>query len=474
MLALVGSNPVLRQRESPTLADADRWFTEYVDNYVRTADANDVLYALEASWDYDPGPGLERITAPLLAVNFADDLVNPPELGILEREIARVPKGRAVVIPFSDATRGHGSHTDRRPVETSARRVAGGVGHGAVMPPPRWGIARRLFAIDILTMAFVIALGGGAIARSAQIPDWPVVVMTCAGIAVVIPLLGWLRTHLDVAPVRVLHDWSFALCVYVIYRMVLLQAGPGWSGRVFDDWLIDADRWMFGVDPTVWLALSRIPIVTEVLQLAYAMFYLLPLAVALEIYASGREWRFRQWAFVCGCGFFASYAGYLIMPAVGPRFTLHTTRGHRPRVAGPVADAGPSGIRRCRRDGAHRRVRRRGAAAGAAGRLPERPYPGDAALDRVGLALPPAGAVAGHRRRGVAADRDACTCATTTWRMCWRALRWPSSASPWRRRCTAGSPGTSGRSTRTGRPERPPGPHLPETSPPDCVPRPQS
>jgi homoserine O-acetyltransferase len=111
MLALVGSNPVLRQRESPTLADADRWFTGYVDNYIRTADANDVLYALEASWDYDPGPGLGRITAPLLAVNFADDLVNPPELGILEREIARVPKGRAVVMPFSEETRGHGSHT---------------------------------------------------------------------------------------------------------------------------------------------------------------------------------------------------------------------------------------------------------------------------------------------------------------------------------------------------------------------------
>jgi homoserine O-acetyltransferase len=111
MLALVGSNPVLRQQESPTLAAADAWFTNYVDTYVRTADANDVLYALEASWDYDPGPALGQIQAPLLAVNFADDLVNPPELGILEREIARVPKGRAVVLPFSGQTRGHGSHT---------------------------------------------------------------------------------------------------------------------------------------------------------------------------------------------------------------------------------------------------------------------------------------------------------------------------------------------------------------------------
>ena len=70
-----------------------------------------MLYALEASHDYDPGPNLEKIRAPLLAINSADDLINPPELGILEREIKRIPRGRAIVIPLSDKTRGHGSHT---------------------------------------------------------------------------------------------------------------------------------------------------------------------------------------------------------------------------------------------------------------------------------------------------------------------------------------------------------------------------
>ena len=70
-----------------------------------------MLYALEASRDYDPGPELEKIRAPLLAINSADDLINPPELGILEREIKRVPHGRALLIPLSEKTRGHGSHT---------------------------------------------------------------------------------------------------------------------------------------------------------------------------------------------------------------------------------------------------------------------------------------------------------------------------------------------------------------------------
>lgn len=111
MLWFMSSNPVLRQQEAPTLAKTDEVLDKFVDQIIKTDDANDVLYALEASHDYDPGPNLEKIRAPLLAINSADDLINPPELGILEREIKRVPHGQAVVIPTSDKTRGHGSHT---------------------------------------------------------------------------------------------------------------------------------------------------------------------------------------------------------------------------------------------------------------------------------------------------------------------------------------------------------------------------
>jgi homoserine O-acetyltransferase len=111
MLWLVSSNPVIRQRNAPTLAQADKEIDDYVANWLRTGDANDQLYALESSFDYDPGPGLEKIAAPLFAVNSADDLVNPPEIGLLEKEITRVPKGRAIVIPLSDRTAGHGTHT---------------------------------------------------------------------------------------------------------------------------------------------------------------------------------------------------------------------------------------------------------------------------------------------------------------------------------------------------------------------------
>jgi Homoserine acetyltransferase len=111
MLWFMSSNPVLRQKDAPTLAKTDEVIDKFVEQIVKTDDANDVLYALEASHDYDPGPNLEKIHAPLLAINSADDLINPPELGILEREIKRIPHGRAIVIPLSDKTRGHGSHT---------------------------------------------------------------------------------------------------------------------------------------------------------------------------------------------------------------------------------------------------------------------------------------------------------------------------------------------------------------------------
>jgi homoserine O-acetyltransferase/O-succinyltransferase len=111
MLWFMSSNPVLRQKEAPIFTRTDEALNKFVDDYMKTGDANDVLYAVEASHDYDPGPNLEKIRAPLLAINSADDLINPPELGILDREIKRVPKGREVVIPLSDKTRGHGSHT---------------------------------------------------------------------------------------------------------------------------------------------------------------------------------------------------------------------------------------------------------------------------------------------------------------------------------------------------------------------------
>ncbi|MEQ1802740.1 MAG: alpha/beta fold hydrolase [Gammaproteobacteria bacterium] len=111
MLIFMGGNSRMRQASAPTLQAADEYLDKGTSGMLRGTDANDLLYSLDASRDYDPGPGLETIKAPLLAINFADDLINPPELGVLEREIRRVPKGRAVLVPESEVTVGHGTHT---------------------------------------------------------------------------------------------------------------------------------------------------------------------------------------------------------------------------------------------------------------------------------------------------------------------------------------------------------------------------
>src|SRR5258706_5831933 len=110
-LVCVASSPARLHEQAPTRGMTDALFDELVQGYLAQLDANDLLYQVDASRDYDPTPDLEQIAAPLLAINFADDQVNPPELGILERAIMRVGRGRTVVIAASDATSGHRTHS---------------------------------------------------------------------------------------------------------------------------------------------------------------------------------------------------------------------------------------------------------------------------------------------------------------------------------------------------------------------------
>jgi homoserine O-acetyltransferase len=111
LLLLATSSPLQWQKEAPTRDASDQWLSEQLKTRLATTDANDLLYAMESSRDYDPEKDLAKIRAPLLAINSADDFVNPPELKVLEKLIATVKNGRAIVIPISDQTHGHGTHT---------------------------------------------------------------------------------------------------------------------------------------------------------------------------------------------------------------------------------------------------------------------------------------------------------------------------------------------------------------------------
>jgi homoserine O-acetyltransferase/O-succinyltransferase len=111
LLLLAGSAPLFWQKQAPTREAADKFYADRLKTAVARLDANDLLYQLDASRDYNPLPKLETIKGPLIAINSADDMINPPEMGIIEREIKRVRRGRFILIPITDQTRGHGTHT---------------------------------------------------------------------------------------------------------------------------------------------------------------------------------------------------------------------------------------------------------------------------------------------------------------------------------------------------------------------------
>jgi homoserine O-acetyltransferase len=111
VLTIMSSSPLQMMKQAPTREQADEMLERSISSRMKSTDANDLLYQISASEDYNPEPDLEKIEAPLLAINSGDDFINPPELGIMEREIKRVKNGRYVLIPISDKTRGHGTHT---------------------------------------------------------------------------------------------------------------------------------------------------------------------------------------------------------------------------------------------------------------------------------------------------------------------------------------------------------------------------
>jgi homoserine O-acetyltransferase/O-succinyltransferase len=111
MLLIMGSSPLQMQKTAPTRVAAETYIDTYLKRQLAATDANDLIYQVQASRNYNPSARLDRITVPVLYINSADDFINPPELGIAETLSKQMPHARFVLIPISDATRGHGTHT---------------------------------------------------------------------------------------------------------------------------------------------------------------------------------------------------------------------------------------------------------------------------------------------------------------------------------------------------------------------------
>jgi homoserine O-acetyltransferase/O-succinyltransferase len=111
LLVIAGSAPIFMQQSLANRDTVDRYLAAQMRTRMASTDANDLLYQLDASRNYNPETGLDKIVAPMIAINSADDFINPPELGIAERLVAKVPRAKFVLIPASEKTRGHGTHT---------------------------------------------------------------------------------------------------------------------------------------------------------------------------------------------------------------------------------------------------------------------------------------------------------------------------------------------------------------------------
>jgi homoserine O-acetyltransferase/O-succinyltransferase len=108
---IMGSSALQLQKEAPTRDASERFIDGWLAQHVLAPDANDLIFYFNASRNYDPSPHRDRIIAPVLWINSADDFINPPELGIAETMVKRMPHARFILLPISDATRGHGTHT---------------------------------------------------------------------------------------------------------------------------------------------------------------------------------------------------------------------------------------------------------------------------------------------------------------------------------------------------------------------------
>jgi homoserine O-acetyltransferase len=111
LIIVAGSAPLQMQKNFPTRALAESYVDRALDTLIAHTDANNFLYYVNASRNYNPEPKLSTITAPVLWINSADDFINPPELGIAQKLVTRMPHAKFILIPISDATRGHGTHT---------------------------------------------------------------------------------------------------------------------------------------------------------------------------------------------------------------------------------------------------------------------------------------------------------------------------------------------------------------------------
>jgi membrane-associated phospholipid phosphatase len=172
-------------------------------------------------------------------------------------------------------------------------------------------------------MAFWCLLSFIGLVLHPYIPSWQLIIAANIAASLIICVLARATQSSDLKLLHWIHDWAAFPLVVFTFKEVYYLVGPIHHGRDYDPLLIAIDHALFGVNPTQWLAQYANPFLTEILQIAYSLFYVLFIVAGVELYRRQDLSQFRYFRLTVVYGFFLSYIGYFSLPAIGPRFTLH-------------------------------------------------------------------------------------------------------------------------------------------------------
>lgn len=184
-------------------------------------------------------------------------------------------------------------------------------------------ITKYLHSADLLFIGFNLILTVINILFARRIPYWWVAIISNFVGSALIFALAYFRHTTGWKALRLVHDWYVPVATLTTFKALYFMIKPIHAGKDYDLLLASIDRWLFGVNPTEWMMQFAAPWLTEILQIAYTLFYLLFLILGYEFYRRHNLDLFHYFMFTCVYGFFLSYLGYFLFPAVGPRFILH-------------------------------------------------------------------------------------------------------------------------------------------------------
>ena len=190
------------------------------------------------------------------------------------------------------------------------------------MPLDIRSIVRPVAAVDVLVIAFIALLSIIAVVFLPGTAVWQIIAPFNLAMCAVILVLSLASVQPGLRMLRFLHDWYPVPAIFLLFKEVYIII-QSLGRQDIDPSLINIDHALFGVHPTVWITQFSFPLLTEILQLAYVSYYLLMVTLAIDLRVRGDYGKFSYVIFTVTYGFFLSYLGYVVFPAVGPRFTLH-------------------------------------------------------------------------------------------------------------------------------------------------------